>query len=186
MCFPVAGNNAGKFPAQPVDYVGVGVILNGADVGSHCAHPCARFFLWQVLGKALFAVGIQNQFARKRFVSRSRDIEYGGIDLQIAAGGTGLVENLCKKARAQAVHRVTARHAVGDGVIAGNPREQVQTTMDNFGGSAKISLLKERAGMGERVYLDGQSFLQPRLGLGVIGFKGISHDADGCPPVYVL
>jgi hypothetical protein len=40
--------------------------------------------------------------------------------------------------------------------------------------------------MGERVHLDGQSFLQPRLGLGVIRFEGISHDADGCPPVDFL
>ena len=56
--------------------------------------------------------------------------------------------------------------------------------MDNLGGSAKVSLLKERAGMGERVHLDGQSFLQPLLGLGMIRFEGISHDADGCPLVY--
>ena len=125
MCFPVAGHHTGEFPAQSVDDVGVGVILNGADVGTHGAHACARFCFRKVLGKALLAVGVQSQVTRKRLVSRGRDVEYGGIDLQVAAGGTGLVENLCKKARAQAVHRVTARHAVGDGMVPGNPREQV-------------------------------------------------------------
>ena len=58
-------------------------------------------------------------------------------------------------------------------MIPGNPVEEVHSTMDDLGGSAKVSLLQKRAGMGERMHLDGQSFLQPRLGLRVVGLEGI-------------
>ena len=121
LSLPITRHHAGKLPTQVVDHKRVGIILNGAHVRTHRADALAmlgRGLPGQILGKPLTTISVQHPLPWQRLVLGSGDIEYRRVDLQEPSVVACFVENLRKEPWAEAVHRVTAWHAVGHGFIA--------------------------------------------------------------------
>ena len=58
--------------------------------------------------------------------------------------------------------------------------------MDVVKSSPKVSLLKQRAGMGQGMHLDSDTFGYPLLSLGMVGLEGVGENTDRGPPVDFL
>ena len=96
MCFPVAGNNAGEFPAQPVDDVGVGVVADRVDeVGVR-----AVGVVWDVLQEPFAAIEFLDEFPGNVRVVGSEDVEDRGVNFQVIAGRCVAIENLAEETMA--------------------------------------------------------------------------------------
>ena len=103
--------------------------------------------------------------------------------MQVVPELTDLVENLGKETWTEAVHRVTAGHAVGHRGVARDLIEQIHATVDGVGGQFQVPPLKQGAWMRKGVYLHGQSLPEPLLDLRIIGCNSAGQDADRCTPV---
>src|SRR4051794_8166489 len=94
-----------------------------------------------------------------------------------------LVENLGIEPRTWAIDRVTAGHAECDRLVSRDLVQEVNAVVISLDRGGEVSFLEQRTGMADRVRLDRQTLLEPRLEPGMIGPDLVGHDAECGPAV---
>ncbi len=176
--FPVAGGAGGELPDHVADGVGVGVVFDGVDVAGELG----------VFGESFagitFVIFFEDEFTRQGGVVTGEDLKDRGIDREKISLGSGLVHHLGKEARADGVHRITARHAKGDGAfVVGDLVEQIDAAVVGLLGAADVSRRRStsaqtRAWMRDGVHLETQAFFEPGLKLRMFGIDGVGEDGE--------
>ena len=117
---PVAGGNAGKFPAQVVDDVWVRVVLD-------VVHEAAVF--GHVLQELVLAVGVDNQIAWDVGIVGGEEVEDGRVDGQVVVLLSRLIEDLGKEPWTNRVERIATRHAERDRFVARDGTHQIDAAV---------------------------------------------------------
>lgn len=166
---PIAGDRAGKFPAEIADDVRIGIVIDGGGVSGER----------QILAELFAAVRVEDEFARESRVVGGGDVEDGGIQLQEMVIACRRVKNLGEEARAEAVDGVATRHAKGDRAGIRDLAQEIDATVDRFRSSIEIFAGEQWAGMAKSVNFNGEAFGEPGLQLRIRGIDFAGHDAHG-------
>ena len=177
VALPVVRDGRRHLPAQPVDHVGIGVILDVIDEVS---------VSWHVLGETLSTIVFEHQVSWKNGIVGRKQHEHRRVHPKESALGSGLSKDLCIEARAHGIHRVAARHAERDRLGVRNRGEQVDAPIVRRFGLGEVVAMQARARMVVRVSLDTQTFRQPGLQLRIAWIGAGGHNAHRGPAVDLL
>ena len=173
----IVRDRARELPARPADHVGIRIVL-------HVIHE--RVLQREIPAEPLPAVGREPDLPREIRVFRREEMEDGTVDREeVPLPGPG-GEELREEARAGRIERVAPRHPEGDWPAAGHRRQEVDAPFVGRSCLLKVPPLQQRVRMIDRMRLEADPLLQPRLELRIFRVNFAGHDADRRAPVDLL